>query len=396
MQGWNSENIQTHNRALVLGCIRCRPYISRIELAEACKLRQTTISNIVNELIELKMVEETGTMAGSSGRKPIGLQVCRESCFIPSVLIEAGRVHGALFDLAGNELWQLDEKWAETGELTDSIVGFVSAALQKYPERPFLGLGVAVASGARCREDSLGDFLWMREVSGALGARLPLPIRLLPGAGAAAFYYGCEEQSPRDRSLIYLHMGTSITCGVVRSGVLLPGEAGFAGELGHTSISFTGPICDCGARGCLNLYASLLAVKADMEQKRALFPQSPVRPDSSMRSIATHYNKGDELTVHTVDTAGQFLGVSLGGLIQMLHPYRVVIGGELSTCGNGYLSSVRQVLVRQTPPDILGNVQVVLEKPGCDSALLGVFSAVAQNSYLGVRDTTDSTGTAER
>lgn len=51
--------------------------------------------------------------------------------------------------------------------------------------------------------------------------------------------------------LSYLNIGTGVAAAVVTAGRLVRGVGNIAGEIGHLSINPSGPLCDCGQRGCL-------------------------------------------------------------------------------------------------------------------------------------------------
>lgn len=372
MQGWNSEDLQSYNRALVLEYIYQNPYISRIELAEKSALSQTTISNIAGDLMGLGLVEETGALTGKRGCKPIGLRIAPETYFTVALHLHSSCLHSILFDLAGNEVEQKKMEFEDPSALPGMIEELVGDFRQAHGGHGFLGIGIALGN------------TWQSDKAEALRKELSkircMPICLHSDAAASAYAHWMTEKKAETSSLLYVNAGSEITSALVVDGRLVPNRIGAAGEMGHMSIHYNGPVCRCKARGCLNLYASLSAMKLDMEQKRKLYPQSPVRPESSCRSIAAYYQKGDELTVAAVDTAAYYLGVGLGSLIRLLSPDEIVIGGELAACGNGYLASVQQILARFVPPETLQNTRITLEKQGYDSALVGVCHQVIHNA----------------
>lgn len=61
--------------------------------------------------------------------------------------------------------------------------------------------------------------------------------------------------------MAYIVAGQGIGCGIISNGVLLKGALGIAGEIGHTTIDYCGPRCECGNYGCLEMYCSLLVFK---------------------------------------------------------------------------------------------------------------------------------------
>ncbi|HEV7897437.1 MAG TPA: ROK family transcriptional regulator [Planosporangium sp.] len=154
-----------------------------------------------------------------------------------------------------------------------------------------------------------------------LAARLDLPVRVDNDAnlGALAEYVwgagrGCVD-------LVYIKLATGIGAGIVLDGRLYRGVAGTAGELGHVTLDARGPVCRCGNRGCLELTAGGRAL---LENARL------TRPDlTDLDELVRLATDGDPGCRRLLIDAGTQLGYALGGLVNLLNPARIVLGGEL-------------------------------------------------------------------
>ena len=100
----NSSVIRKLNRSTILRTILERGPISRIEIARINGLTQSTVSRIVEKLIEKGLVYEQSKVAGNLGRKPINLAINEQSHIIGVIAISPSTTTIALTDLAGNEL----------------------------------------------------------------------------------------------------------------------------------------------------------------------------------------------------------------------------------------------------------------------------------------------------
>jgi predicted NBD/HSP70 family sugar kinase len=154
-----------------------------------------------------------------------------------------------------------------------------------------------------------------------LAHRLNLPVRVENDAnlGALAEYVwgagrGCSD-------LVYVKLATGIGAGIVLDGRLYRGADGTAGELGHVTLDARGPVCRCGNRGCLELTTGGRAL---LENARL------TKPDiADLDALVRLAADGDPGCRRLLIDAGTQLGFALGGLVNLLNPARIVLGGEL-------------------------------------------------------------------
>jgi len=150
-----------------------------------------------------------------------------------------------------------------------------------------LNLGVRVDNDANL--GALGEYVW--------------------GAGR-----GCAD-------LVYVKLATGIGAGIVLDGRLYRGAAGTAGELGHVTLDARGAVCRCGNRGCVELAAGGRAL---LSHARLSHPEL-----TDLEELVSYANDGDPGCRRLIIDAGTQLGVALGGLVNLINPQRVVLGGEL-------------------------------------------------------------------
>ena len=106
-------------------------------------------------------------------------------------------------------------------------------------------------------------------------------------------------------------------------GQLSVGGAGTAGEIGHVSIDARGPVCRCGSRGCVELSAGGRAL---VEHARLSYPD--IADVSDLVQLAT---QGDAGCRRLLSDAAAEIGIAHRGLVNLLNPDRIVLGGELGS-----------------------------------------------------------------
>lgn len=135
-------------------------------------------------------------------------------------------------------------------------------------------------------------------------------------------------------SMAYLNLGTGLAAGIVLNGSLLRGLSGAAGEIGHIPAEPTGPVCACGQRGCLELYASGSAIARQ-------WPTSDPLPARALLAAAT---SGLPEAIAIRDRLFASIAAAVRLLALTVDVDQVVIGGGLSRVGDELIVGVRATL----------------------------------------------------
>jgi len=180
-------------------------------------------------------------------------------------------------------------------------------------------------------------------------------------------------------NFIFVHAGVGIGAAIFVDGGLHSGHDGTAGELGHMTINETGPLCSCGNRGCLEVYASGSAI---IEQVRMGIEQGV---DSSLaglavnnfgslsiESIVSAAESHDRLCETVLTEAGTHLGTALAGIVNLLNPARIVLGGTLPQAAKNLLTdplwrSLRSRAFQRS----LSRLEIEVSKLGEEAAAVG-------------------------
>ncbi len=197
-------------------------------------------------------------------------------------------------------------------------------------------------------------------------------------AGLGEFVFGAGKGS---RNLILVTLGTGIGGAVILKGELIHGASFAAGELGHISIDPNGPKCGCGNYGCIELYASGPAI-AQLAREYVLCgvdtKLSTMAPPEELTAehVARAAQEGDLLAQSILAEAGKLLGVTLSGIVNLLNPDRIVIGGGVAQAGDWLLRPIRWEIKRRALPEAAKVLQVVPAALGTNAGILGAAALV--------------------
>jgi glucokinase len=188
-------------------------------------------------------------------------------------------------------------------------------------------------------------------------------------------------------SLFYITISTGIGGGWIINNELWRGAGGMAGEIGHTVVEPTGPVCLCGKRGCVERLASgpYIAQNArDILQKQPASPGGNTRGDILRYLVGNDLNlitgqivsvaasHGDELAKAVLYKAAWALGVGIGNVANLMNPQRFVLGGGVTKAGDSFWANVRKFAQDTALPEV--NFEVVRAVLGDDAPLWGAVA----------------------
>ncbi|MDX3000194.1 ROK family glucokinase [Kribbella solani] len=227
------------------------------------------------------------------------------------------------------------------------------------------------------------NLAWRDEPLGArVAAKLNVPVVVENDANAAAWGEFAFGAAKNVEHMVCITVGTGIGGGVVIDGELLRGAHGVAAELGHMRVVPGGHRCGCGARGCLEQYASGTALvregRAQAESGSLAAAQmlsvcgisDPAQLTGPMITEAAM--AGDPCAVELLEDLGRWLGEGLASLATMFDPTQIVIGGGVSAAKGLLMKSAQAAFEKNLPArSNRPHAEFTLAELGNDAGLIG-------------------------
>jgi glucokinase len=244
-----------------------------------------------------------------------------------------------------------------------------------------IGVGMAglvdVGSGVLL---STPNLVWRNvPLAARLGERFGLPVVVENDATAAAWAESRLGASRGHDDSLFVGVGTGIGGGIVAGGRLLRGAHGLAGEIGHFIVEPGGPLCGCGNRGCWEQVASGLAIARAGRRAVTDQPGSAIArlaggdPRRATGELVTEAaREGDEVAVAILAEVARRLGEGVAGLVNILDPDIVVIGGGVGETGDLLFGPLREAY-RATVEgaDVRPEVPIAPARLGNDAGAIG-------------------------
>ena len=395
--GQRSETVRRANLSAIARELHDRGALSRSELVARTGLTRSAIRGLIAEFVAANLALETRSEPdGLPGRPSPLVQPRREAAVVLALEIAVDSLAAAIVGLGGTTIEKLridlPRGHSSVEAVTRDLVR-LTGKLRHLPRlRPaLLGVGVAIVGVVR-RDDgqvSTAPNLGWRDVP--LGARLTtaldvgVPTFIANDADLGALIELRRGAARGADDLLFIAGEVGVGGGIVVAGRPLTGVAGYAGEIGHISVNPAGRPCRCGSTGCWETEIG----------EEALLRRAGVPAEGGRRAVdqvIAAAAAGERQALAAVDEVGRWLGIGIAGLVNVLNPRVVVLGGLFSKLAPRLIPRVEEELDRFALAAPRANVRVAAAQLGMDAPLLGAAELAFEPfladpaAWLGARD----------
>ena len=377
----------TRTTVEVLRMIWQEERLSRAEIARRADLSRSTVSTVVADLLAAGLVTEVGAGPSRGGRRPIELQFQYDAFATVGVDVGATHVAVALTNLRGavrafgDRSFPVRDDRAGTLQLAGELIEKV---ISQWGGRrsSLVGIGLAVPSPVDPRHpDHVSEVVlpaWKGAgLTEALRQRFEVPVLADNDAnlGALAELWWGAGRGAADS--VYIKCATGIGSGHIIGGKIYRGSSGTAGEIGHLAIDAHGPPCVCGLRGCL---VTFVGTEALLRRARELLSHEAdsalPREGLTITALEDAALENDPVAVRVVTEAAEYLGTAVAGLLNLMNPAVVSIGGSLARLGDLLLEPLRSAVRGRTLVTSLAAADVVASELGARDVAVGAATLV--------------------
>lgn len=359
---------------------------TRAEIADRTGLSRSTVSARVEELLAAGLLAPAGAAASSGGRPPVRVAFNAAARLV--VGIDLGATHGtaAVCDLSGAVLASrtvpldiADGPEPVLAHVLRTAVGLLSEVGRSTGDVAAIGLGLPGPVDHATGQPVMPPIMpgWDRvdvpalvrdvlEADDALAVLVDNDVNVLALGEHATSWPDADD-------LVYVKVATGIGAGIVAGGVLQRGARGSAGDLGHVRVPWTpdSPRASDDQRD-LEDVASGTAIAAQLRETG-----TQVTTGSDVVDLV---RAADPTAIELVRQAGREIGAVVAGVVNLLGPSVVVVGGSVARAGEVLLAGVREVVYRQSLPLATERLQIVAARADETSGALGAAIMAARHT----------------
>lgn len=350
------------NRHFITDYVRRHGPVSRFDLARQFEMNASTVGNIVDGLLAEGLLVETGEVRPhpASGRPPILLRVHPGAGRFGGVDVYRGGIAGVVTDFAGTVLARRTQPLGPGSRRATVLRGIEGLLRELLAETATAGVLRAIGiglpglvdreTGVGLRYRPIADWRCV-PVGELLEGTFAVPAFVDHNSNCVALGEACLGDGSRYDHVVALLLRTGVSVGVVRHREIICQSSLGEGELGHTTIRVNGARCWCGARGCLEAYASghaLLQRVQSLARRDPTWPGVAVLPTGTQSfdpsAVCQLAKAGDERAEAMLREMFRYLGTGVNTVARLLAPDALVVHGSFAAAGDWLIEEVRGVM----------------------------------------------------
>ena len=366
-RGVKSENVRASNMSTVLRNILASPgEVTRAGLSQRTGMTRATISRLVDDLVSAGLVRELEPGdGGGRGRPANRLTPAEGSAVALGVEVDVASLDVTLVDIAGRELGhrRIERDFADSApEETMALAAREAHTLLEgtLPDGAlFLGTGVGLPGLVSPTRLALAPNLGWRDIPhdrllAPLADLNPVVVANEADLAAYAVAYTRPGVAGGPSTFVYVSGEVGVGAGVIVDHRPMSGARAWSGEIGHMCADPNGPLCRCGARGCLEAYLGVRALAEHVgapagSGARAILRCAGLVDEAGAKTSESLAVGAEQERARTVLTeAGAALGRVLSGVINAMDIPHVVLGGAVAELSGALLDPAREEIETRT------------------------------------------------
>ena len=363
------------NRNLIFNQIRIRQPISRADLARTSGLQRSTVSLIVEELLQERWIVEGLIGDAPRGRKPTGL-IVNDKRTVLAVDVHPAQSTLAVADLSGRIITQKELQLpSDPNKVIRAIVSAIKKIISEHADCSFEGIGMTVPgrfSHQLKKTVFAPNVGWpIAQIKSRVEQATGLPVVIDNVANACVLSEVWFGNTDEMHDIVLVNVSEGIGTGIFVNGGLVRGAGEMAGEFGHVQMDRDGIPCGCGSHGCWETLASNRAgLRYYKEIAGSLLP--------SIDSLLDMVEKNDPDANEAVIRMCKALGRGIHMIVTTLAPNEIVFVGEFTRVWSRAYSIIIEEL-RMFPLTTLPRLRMATEP---DSARLRSGVALVMSEKL--------------
>lgn len=346
------------------------------DLAKVLNISVPTVTKLISELTEKGYIINYGKLETNEGRPPTLYGLNPDSGYFIGVDIKKFSLHFALMNLVGDIVEYkmginciLENSQNGLNTLCHYINEFINGLT--INKNKILKIGINISG--RVNPDSGYSFSIFnfeeRSLSDVISEKIGYDVYIDNDTRAMTYGEFIKGNVKGERNIIFINLSWGLGSGLILNGKLFMGKSGFSGEFGHFNVFDNEIICQCGKRGCLETEVSGAALYRQLlqcidEGKQSIL-SSRIKKNISkltLYDIVDATNKEDLLCIELIEEIGQKLGRYLAGLINLLNPELVIIGGVLAQTEDYILQPIKSSVRKYSLNLVNKDSEIVLSK----------------------------------
>lgn len=383
------KDVRQINKNKILQQVYFNAPLSRLEICNNTGLSPATVGNLVGPLLEMGIVRETGFEESKGGRRRVILET--NNTFGYFLGIDLGRTYIQLemFDLHMAKIISRKHLLKDTEYSSDVIIGIIKKEINSILEElnleidRVLGIGIALPglvylSREELLHDPANEF---NNLKSKISEIYNIPVLIdnsSKSMALAEFWFGAGRSS---KNIVSTVIGRGVGAGIIVDDKLIRGSSNYAGEWGHTIISY------CKGEGKKSFKTIEMLINESLnnfwikkENQENINHIDPIIEVNAFKSFA---EAGDNDALIVIDEISEILGIGIVNLINIFNPDLIILGGWLGiSLSRLLIPGILEIVESIALSPSVKSVKIEASHFGNGEICIGAACLVI-NSYLG-------------
>lgn len=355
MEKGSFQNMKKRNQKNILALIKNEADISRAQIAEKLKISRATVTNIVKELINYDLVQESAVGESRGGRRPMLLNLKANGAYAIGIEWGIDSVKTVLLNFKADII--LDDQIEIDNNNFEEYKNITFKLIEKYQEQlddstKIIGIGLGIHGLVN---PEIGHsiftphFKWGEvNIKKVIAEKYSYPIFIdndVRMMAAGEIWQGRDD-------FIFINTGSGIGAALVFKSKLHYGNNYAAGELGHLKIADDGPKCHCGKNGCLESLASRESIISRYQNLKN------IKKEIGFSEIIAAYKIGDAQSIFVINDALKYFARAISNILNVLNPEAVIIGGLFAEYEKLLLKNLHKMIKEESLSQVVKDLKI--------------------------------------
>lgn len=342
----NHSKIKETNRKKIIRLLQEEEEITKLDISLKLGISITTVSTNIMELKEEEFVGDVRSLESTGGRKAMAIKLNENCRFSLGIAVTPAQIKISILNLKKQIVDEIIKPHNNDG--IENIILLMKELIsnvldkQRISSEKLLGIGISIP-GTVDSEKGIIKYCYLLGINNFnLKERfedLNVPIYVDNEANLSAYYEFLNKKYNQE-NLLYVSITDGLGLGIIINGKIYRGSNNTSGEMGHMKVNINGEKCKCGARGCLESYASKNAIIKSYNKI------SEMQIDNVER-FEELYRDGDEKAKKILQEYIEILALGISNLIMLLDPNAVILGGEINKLLKDNLDSLTEEIYKE-------------------------------------------------
>ncbi|CAI3556289.1 MAG: ROK family transcriptional regulator [Clostridium neonatale] len=341
----NHSKIKETNRKKIIKLLLEKDEITKLDISRELDISITTVSTNISELKKIGIVEDVRSLESTGGRKAMAIKLNENCQYGLGIALTPRHVKLSLINLRSEDVELL--RIRHDNNSIEDIINIVSYNIQSLLEKnnvkadQLLGIGISIPGTVDTQNGIIKNCYLLNIKDFNIKEKfeyLNVPIYVDNEANLSAYYEYLNKKDIVD-NLLYVSITDGLGLGIIINGRIYRGSNNSSGEMGHMKINLDGKECKCGAKGCLEAYASKNAILDEYNDKA----KSKI---SDIEEFEKLCDSLDEIALDVLKEYISILGVGISNLTMILDPNSIVIGGEINNLIDRNLNYLKETIYK--------------------------------------------------